>query len=194
MPASGELVQEAKETEMVNKIFFFGLVFGGFISIVNAAPDQVSETYQDWVVQCVVRSDIPPCQAVQVAFQSQTRAPVMRVSIAYFARKEKPIGIEFWISHDILIAEGLLLEVDGKAVELEDVRFTRCDSSGCFATGILDDKQIKPLQDGQKVVLAVLSGQGEPRIMSISLKGFTEALGRVKQQNTAWMQTHTDKK
>ena len=69
---------------------------------------------------------------------------------------------------------------------MQDLRFTRCESDGCFIEAIVTEDDLAPLKKGNQAAIAVLSSAGQPRVVGLSLSGFTKAYNEVKKQNTAW--------
>ena len=166
-----------------------------FTFITSAAfaqsADQVSTTtYKDWVVRCIERTDLPPCDAVQTAFDTSTEQRVMLTSIAHFGGEDE-IGIQIWVPTGILVSGGVLFEIDQKDQALQDLKFTRCEADGCFIEAIVTEDALAPLKKGSQAAIAILSSSGQPRVVGLSLSGFTKALSEVKSKNQAWFKSNS---
>ena len=161
------------------------------IGITAPAPafsqEQAAKTtsYKDWVVRCIERDGLPPCDAVQSMSNSETGEQVMFTSFAYLGSDEQ-IGIQIWVPTGILVSAGVLVEVDESETVLDALRFTRCESNGCFIEAIIKESDLLPLKKGANAAVAVLASNGEPRIVGLSLSGFTKAYEDVKKANQAW--------
>ena len=171
---------------------FASFLFG--ITIITghlAAQENVqTSTYKDWVVRCVDRENLPPCDAVQTAFNSDTNQQVMLTSIAHFGSSGE-IGIQIWVPTGLLVSGGVLFEIDQETRALENLQFTRCESDGCFIEAIVNEDALGPLKKGSQAAVAVLSSSGQPRIVGLSLSGFTKAFNEVKQKNTNWFEENS---
>lgn len=157
------------------------------LSPLNAvAQDGVSTTnYNDWVVRCVERENLPPCDAVQTAFDTVSEQRVMLTSIAHFGANDE-IGVQIWVPTGLLVSGGVLFEIDQETKALPDLKFTRCETDGCFIEAIITEDALAPLKKGNQAAIAVLASNGQPRVVGLSLSGFTKAFREVKSKNQAW--------
>ena len=163
----------------------------GVISWHAAAQENVqTTTYKDWVVRCVERENLPPCDAVQTAFNSDTNQQVMLTSIAHFG-SSGDIGVQIWVPTGLLVSGGVLFEIDQETRALENLQFTRCEADGCFIEAIVNEEELGPLKKGSQAAVAVLTSTGQPRIVGLSLSGFTKAFNEVKQKNTNWFEENS---
>ncbi len=142
-------------------------------------------TYKDWIVRCVERENLPPCDAIQTAFNSETEERIMLTSIAHFGATDE-IGVQIWVPTGLLVSGGVLFEIDQETRALDTLRFTRCEADGCFIEAIVTEDDLSPLKKGSQAAIAVLSSTGQPRIVGLSLSGFTKAFQEVKLKNTEW--------
>ena len=157
-------------------------------SMGHAQEGVTTTTYQDWVVRCIERADLPPCDAVQTAFDTATEQRVMLTSIAHFGANDE-IGIQIWVPTGILVSGGILFEIDQTDQALGNLKFTRCESDGCFIEAIVAEDALTPLKKGSQAAIAVLSSTGQPRVVGLSLSGFTKAFREVKSKNEAWFKS-----
>ena len=172
-------------------------IFASFLVGITITTGQIAAqenvqtaTYKDWVVRCVDRENLPPCDAVQTAFNSDTNQQVMLTSIAHFGSSGE-IGIQIWVPTGLLVSGGVLFEIDQEKRALENLQFTRCESDGCFIEAIVNEEALGPLKKGSQAAVAVLSSSGQPRIVGLSLSGFTKAFNEVKQKNTKWFEENS---
>ena len=172
-------------------------IFASFLVGITISTGQIAAqenvqtaTYKDWVVRCVDRENLPPCDAVQTAFNSETNQQVMLTSIAHFGSSGE-IGIQIWVPTGLLVSGGVLFEIDQEKRALENLQFTRCESDGCFIEAIVNEEALGPLKKGSQAAIAVLSSSGQPRIVGLSLSGFTKAFNEVKQKNTNWFEENS---
>ena len=172
-------------------------IFASFLVGITITTGQIAAqenvqtaTYKDWVVRCVERDNLPPCDAVQTAFNTDTNQQVMLTSIAHFGSSGE-IGIQIWVPTGLLVSGGVLFEIDQEKRALENLQFTRCESDGCFIEAIVNEEALGPLKKGSQAAVAVLSSSGQPRIVGLSLSGFTKAFNEVKQKNTNWFEENS---
>ena len=147
-------------------------------------------TFKDWVVRCVDRADLPPCDAVQTAFNSNTQERLMLTSIAHFGSNDD-IGIQIWVPTGILVSGGVLFEIDQETQALQELRFTRCEADGCFIEAIVNENDLTALKKGNQAAIAILSSTGQPRVVGLSLSGFTKAFNEVKSKNKSWFDNNS---
>lgn len=147
-------------------------------------------TFKDWVVRCVDRADLPPCDAVQTAFNSNTQERLMLTSIAHFGSNDD-IGIQIWVPTGILVSGGVLFEIDQETQALQELRFTRCEADGCFIEAIVKENDLTALKKGNQAAIAILSSTGQPRVVGLSLSGFTKAFNEVKRKNKSWFDNNS---
>lgn len=159
-------------------------------AMAQSEQDVTTETYQDWVVRCIDRTDLPPCDAVQTAFDTATEQRVMLTSIAHFGG-DNEIGIQIWVPTGILVSGGVLFEIDQKDQALQNLKFTRCEADGCFIEAIVSEEELAPLKKGNQAAIAILSSTGQPRVVGLSLSGFTKAFRAVKSKNKAWFDANS---
>ena len=152
-----------------------------------AAQSEAVETtaYKDWVVRCVQRDSLPPCDAVQSLTNRETNQTIMISSIAYLGNSEQ-IGVQIFMPTGILVSGGVLFEIDGETRALENLQFTRCEANGCCIEAITNEDGLSPLKKGKQAAVAVLNSNGEPRVNGLSLSGFTAAFKEVQAKNAAW--------
>ena len=84
-----------------------------------------------------------------------------------------------------MVSGGVLFEVDQEKQALGALKFTRCEADGCYIEAIVSEDDLSPLKKGNQAAVAVLSSTGQPRVVGLSLSGFTAAFNEVKEKNQA---------
>lgn len=181
----------AMEKLLMPLMMLLGLAYVSVLPALAQSAEGVTTTeYKDWVVRCVERADLPPCDAVQSAFDTATEQRVMLTSIAHFGSNDE-IGVQIWVPTGILVSGGVLFEIDQKDKALTGLRFTRCEQDGCFIEAIVSEEDLSPLKKGNQAAIAVLASNGQPRVVGLSLSGFTKAYEAVKSKNKAWFKANS---
>lgn len=161
------------------------LVILGLAMPAMAQESGSTETFKDWVMRCVERDGLPPCDMVQSVFNADTNNRLLQMSVAHLGR-DNQFGVQLWVPPGVLVSSGVLFEVDGEKRVLESLQYTRCEADGCLVEAITDMEAMQPLRAGQKGAFAVLGSNGQPRVVAISLSGFSAALKAVSAKNSAW--------
>ena len=151
-----------------------------------SGPSAFSETYGNWTVRCAVEEkegeSKRQCVMEQRFFwqdpQSGQRQPLLTVSLVPLAPPGKgfeavvvtPFGLEF--------KSGLRLRADEAPSTV--LAFHSCFPNGCIARGPLSPIMIESFRAGVVLhVNAEPAAGGEPFRLEGSLKGFTDAIGRL---------------
>ncbi|MCW2351807.1 invasion associated locus B family protein [Sphingobium sp. B12D2B] len=149
------------------------------------APAGVDRTTQgDWVVQCVNREGVPPCEMLQGAARKDTQEQIMRVSLAYGGAVDR-YAIQIRVPLGVRLNEGPIVRIDDKE-NLNGYAFTRCDAEGCYVERLLTGAEIERFRAAKSAVVAVVSEEGKPLVLPMSFNGFGNAIGSVVQRNTQW--------
>ena len=148
-------------------------------------PEQTTATYEEWTVRCVARAEVPPCDMLQVAISQEEGHQVLRLSLAHLGEGDR-IGVQALIPLGVRVSGGVLVQVDGEAVELEGFGFTRCETGGCFIEGVVNEASLGAFMQGREGVLAVLDSANRPRGVRLGFSGFTAAFEAMKAENLAW--------
>ena len=150
-----------------------------------AEPEQTTATYEEWTVRCAARAEAPPCDMLQVAISQEDGRQVLRLSLAHLGEGDR-IGMQALIPLGVRVSGGVLVQVDGEAVEFEGLGFTRCEPGGCFIEGVVDEASLSAFMRGREGVLAVLDSANRPRGVRLGFAGFTAAFEAMKAKNLAW--------
>ena len=151
----------------------------------SAEPEQTTATYGEWTVRCVAREALPPCDMLQVAMEQGSGRTVLRLSLAHLGERDR-IGVQAWVPLGVWVSAGVQIQADGQEVVLAGFGFTRCEGSGCFIEGVVEESSLAPFKRGKEGGLVVLDSAGSPRGVRLGFSGFTAALETMKERNLAW--------
>lgn len=145
----------------------------------DEGPSSITETFQDWVVQCsseVADGDaVRACQMSQELSRSSDGQRVLNMALQRNSdgtpvlRLVTPLGV--------VLAQGVGVE----AAEQELVRFgfQTCLPSGCIAQGPLEPSDMDELRGGAEAQVTMLGVNGDNVSLTISLMGFSAAWERL---------------
>ena len=110
--------------------------------------------------------------------QKNSSQRVLSVSIAYSPRDDA-YAAQFIVPWGVALDNGLTIEA-GK-YSAKGLAFRRCTVDGCYVEGRLDTATVTALS-GQlaKATLKIVSYEGQPIDLPLSLKGFSAALEAMK--------------
>ena len=157
---------------------------GGLSLGASAETPQQNETHGDWTVRCVERTNLPPCDMIQIASNKESGDQVMQFSIAH-AGKADFFAIQFLVPLGVRIDEGVAIRVDEQP-PITNYGFTRCTAEGCYIETAVGHKDLDIFRQGKAGILVMLEGGGEPLVVPLSFDGFTDALKVVEERNKNW--------
>jgi invasion protein IalB len=135
----------------------------------------LQETYQDWLVACVVADAGKRC----AMSQQQSQQNGQRVlAIELVPGPEGRVNGALVLPFGVALEAGATLQIDDQAPWAPG-RFSTCLPVGCILPVSFDDASVQSLRRGNALnVNLSLIGSSEPVTLSISLKGFSVALDR----------------
>ncbi|WP_312359959.1 invasion associated locus B family protein [Ensifer sp.] len=155
----------------------------------DATPSALSETYQDWVVECTTARSADKaaqkqagrkvCQISQSLLQANSHERVLTIAFAI------PSGGKDGLSGTIVAPFGLDLQ-SGIRLRIEKdmlltTTFKTCLPQGCLAAFAPDEKLERALRAGAKLVIEMTAADSGQRVdVAVSLKGFSQSLDRLK--------------
>jgi invasion protein IalB len=149
-----------------------------------AAPEPPRQTFGAWAQRCAPNpapatgaGEEEACFIMQEYIDPTSQRPVLKVTIGYFGT-ERQAGAVVAMPLGVPLARGLLISVDGKAVE--KVPFQFCRRDGCQAFMPLSDAVVGAFKAGSQAMATVQSSQGDAINMPFSLCGFTAGFGSIK--------------
>ena len=158
---------------------------GSGITPVMAQKSAETQKFKDWIMRCVPRDGLPPCDMVQSVFNADSDQRLLQMSVAHLGRDDL-VGLQIWVPTGVLVSSGVLFEIDGEKRVLDQLQYTRCEADGCLVEAIVPASDLKPLRAGRKGAFAVLASDGKPRVIAVSLTGFSAALKAVTAKNKTW--------
>jgi invasion protein IalB len=148
----------------------------------SAQPDALSETYRDWIVSCRTvqvddnQSAARLCEMSQDLRQQDGGQRVLSVTLQTDAREDgalltmiTPFGLN--VTGQIAIRVG--------DTEIAEVPFTTCVPAGCIAQVQLEPELLTVIGQGEAASVILPTRSDNPFEVSVSLLGFTAALGRL---------------
>ena len=140
----------------------------------------LTETKQDWTLHCFNVRGPAPCDIQQMAGNKQ-RQRVLSVSIAYIPQNDR-YALQVVVPLGVAIAKGMTLNAGAKT--LRNVRYNRCNRDGCFVEVIIDAATIDAVSrlGAQTQIVVYPYRQTNEIKLPLSLKGFGEALVRLKEE------------
>ncbi|XSG82266.1 MAG: invasion associated locus B family protein [Methyloligella sp. ZOD6] len=136
----------------------------------------LTETHGDWTVRCTVEAEGKRCAFSQSLGNKQTGQRLLSMELG-------PVegGVEGVIlaPFGLRLATGLTLKLNDQEQLGEPIGFTTCVEAGCVAPVKFDDATVSKLAKGETMTVNAENGSnGEPVVLTISLKGFEAARKR----------------
>lgn len=152
------------------------------------APSALSETYQDWVVQCATaqvtekdgkkQSGGRICQISQELLQASSRERVLTIAFDAAQGEGKGLSGTIIVPFGLDLQSGITLRLEKKA--LLKAAFKTCLPQGCLVPIAADGALEKELRAGAKLIVEVATADTGQRLeLGVSLKGFSQSLDRL---------------
>jgi invasion protein IalB len=145
-------------------------------------PDQMTEVWNDWTVQCQTlraETDAAPvrlCEMVQDLRAPEGGQRVLGLSL----RPQDPEGsalLSLVVPFGLNLRDVIGLSVDGANVVA--LPFDTCLPQGCLASAPLDPSALEALKRGASAVVSLPTRGQAPLALTVSLTGFTAAWTRL---------------
>jgi invasion protein IalB len=153
----------------------------------NAPPApqfSINQPYGDWAVRCALETvkSPAPCDVIQLTVNQDTKQRIMSFSLAFVPSREA-YALQLIVPIGVALSRGLSIGTGDRP--LENVKYTRCERDGCYVELLIDEPTIDAMQavagDGKSTNVTVVSyGQFTQLNLPVSLKGFPEAMDRMK--------------
>jgi invasion protein IalB len=153
-----------------------------FGQVATSGPDALSETYRDWIVTCrSVPADAEQtpsrlCEMTQELRQQQGGQRVLSVSLRLGAASDvalltmiTPFGLD--VAGQVVIRTG--------DTQIAQQPFDTCIPAGCVVQGQLGSEALLAMRRGETASVDLPTRGDTPIEISLSLLGFTAALGRL---------------
>ena len=141
----------------------------------------INQPVGDWAVRCAlttVRSPAP-CDMIQITVNQDTKQRVMSISFAYVPSRDA-YALQAVVPTGVALARGMTLAAG--SVALQGVRYNRCERDGCYVETLVDAPTLAALGNAGESTAVTVTGYGQFNEfkLPVSLKGFPEALDRMK--------------
>ncbi len=168
----------------------------------EAAPSALSETYQDWVVECATAQTEQKegekhagkrvCQISQSLLQANSRERVLTIAFVVPSDGKGGLSGSIVAPFGLDLQSGIKLRVEKET--LLNGSFKTCLPQGCLAPLTADDKVEQALRDSAKLLVEMTAADSGQRVdLSVSLKGFSQSLDRLKTLAATTEQTNATK-
>jgi invasion protein IalB len=141
----------------------------------------ITETYDDWIVNCGVDKGAKVCIASQSQGNKETGQKVFAIQLAGAkdGRTEGAILMPFGLALDA----GIALKLDEKELG-KGLRFSTCIPQGCLVPIALPGNVVDDVKKATSLVVSAIGvGNNQPVTFTVSLKGFAAALERIAALN-----------
>ncbi len=139
-----------------------------------AGAETVNETYQDWQMTCTQPQSGKHCAVSQQQTDSKTSQRVLAVELQPQGDKAEGALI---LPFGVLLDKGITLKI-GEADVGPVLRFKTCLPQGCLVPLNLDAKTLAALRKATAFTVNAVSTTDQAMALSVSLKGFGQALDR----------------
>jgi invasion protein IalB len=147
-------------------------------SLPNGATS-ISESYEDWLVECRIVNEQKRCLLSQSQGNSQTGQRIFAIEMhpPQGGKADGTILMPFGVR----LESGAILKLDDKDLG-KGLQFSTCVSQGCLLSFSFPAVATDAMRKGSKLVVSSLNlSSGEPISFNISLAGFGAALDRTIQ-------------
>ena len=131
-----------------------------------------AKDYGDWTVRCFPGNSVTPCQMVQLRIVEKTKQRILGMLMAYIPSKDANL-IEISVPLGVALQNGLIVSTD--TYKSGPLKFTRCDSQGCYVEGAIGKDVLSGLARATKSQVQIISMNGKQYNLVFSMKGFNEA-------------------
>jgi invasion protein IalB len=136
-----------------------------------AQPTDVKD-YGDWTVRCFPGNAVAPCQMVQLRIVEKTKQRILGVLLAYIPSRDTNL-MEISVPLGVGLQNGLIVSAD--TYKSGPLKFTRCDSEGCYVEGAIGKDVLSALGRATKSQMQIVSANGKKYNLVFSMKGFNDA-------------------
>ena len=150
-----------------------------------AAPQfSVNQPFGDWAVRCALETvkSPAPCDVIQLTVNQDSKQRIMSFSLAFVPSRDS-YALQIVVPTGVALARGLSMANGDHS--LNQVKYNRCERDGCYVELLLDAPTVATMQasggDGKSTNVTIVSyGQFNTLNLPVSLKGFPEAVDRMK--------------
>lgn len=141
--------------------------------------DGLKENYGDWGVECRIVEERRKCSIGQYQYNQQQRVTIFSIEI--LLSEDGNYSVLMIMPFGLNLSAGVLLRLDDQAAD-QRAGFLTCLPSGCLAPLKFSPDTIETLKQGKDMrVSATAFGGGQSPTFIVSLKGFSNAIQRLKE-------------
>ena len=149
-----------------------------------AEPTEKADQIGDWIVRCVKRAALPPCEIVQAVKRKDIDQNVLQFSLSYAGAADR-YAVQFMLPLGLFVQGEVLVRLDEKT-ELNGYFFTRCEKQGCFVDRLVSREDLNPFFVAKKGLVGARQTNGELLVAPVSFAGFGDAIKVMVARNEAW--------
>jgi invasion protein IalB len=143
----------------------------------SAAPDRTTASFGDWVLRCDRRADVTPpqrfCEVGQSVQRQGDAGPQAQLALGRILPAD-PIRMTLLLPINVAFEKPPKLTGDTASL---DLTWVRCLPTGCFANAVVSDDLLRKLRLVKDLGrMEYRDGTGRDVVLSISFRGFSEAL------------------
>ncbi|EHS50902.1 Invasion associated locus B family protein [Rhizobium sp. PDO1-076] len=143
----------------------------------------LTETYDNWVVDCRRVNGTDPAMHSCAMSQSQVNAKRQRVLAIEVQPRSDGASAIMVLPFGLALSQGITVQVDATE-KSKPIPFTTCLPTGCVASLDMDPALLKALRQSEAFNVGVQSNEGQPLEFSVSLAGFSAAFERTNALNS----------
>ncbi len=131
-----------------------------------------------WTMNCAEQENGTPadCQVSQVMTLRETGQRILMVVVKKDAGTREP-HVMLALPHKIYLPAGVIVQVDTQVPREMDIE--TCDQRACYATGMVSKTFQNYMQGGEAMHVTFQNLLRKPVTVSVPLRGFTEAYGKL---------------
>lgn len=139
------------------------------------------ENFGDWLVRCFPKKSPAPCDVFFATVRKETHQRITSVSVAYRPSKQQYLT-QIAVPLGISLTDGLTVKTS--TYTSPKLEFRRCDANGCYVEMASGGELVDALRSDKNsnAELIVTPIGGKPLPLSVSLKGFRNALSAMIDQ------------
>lgn len=153
----------------------------GALPLRAEGPDQLVETYRDWVMRCVQAQpqDAAPagrvCEMTQELSHTDSGQRVLVAAVQ--ATGTGTAALTLIAPFGLRLGEGIVIRVGGQ--DMATIPFRTCLPQGCIADMELDGAALDQLRMGAEGQVVMVTDGGQDLSLTVSLAGFSAAWSRL---------------
>lgn len=144
------------------------------------APDTTAETFQDWMVRCVMGQDgTKLCEMTQELNDAKSSQRVLAIGIKPTAAADGSADTTIVAPLGLKLAPGILLKID--EADPVNLPFDVCLPAGCIVRAQMDATLISALSEAKSIGVDMTAPDGKILGVRLSPTGFADAWKRLEE-------------